>query len=273
MNIIIALIIMALIALIMCAYAYYRKPVQGDEPAEVTEPTEKPSEPVSEEEPTTEPQEEEKPSDEPQSEPEPTEEEYVCHSATHRLPDGKMVSGFPTDEMVQVGTYDIDPHCNCRWAVTGVEHIEGNCDFSFLEDFEFKDGEILANVCSSNLERAPRTVRFNVVHKGECGEHTDFFDVTQDVAFDSSGETKKVLEAFKGIVDVIEERETFCWISGLLKMCFRQANPKSMKTYQLPALYTKENFPTLYCYGNRSDRELAWKAMAGWVAALILAQL
>ena len=103
MNIIIALAIMALIALIMCAYAYYRKPVQGDEPAEVTEPTEKPSEPVSEEEPTTEPQEEEKPSDEPQSEPEPTEE-YVCHSATHRLPDGQMVSGMPTDDLVQVGT-------------------------------------------------------------------------------------------------------------------------------------------------------------------------
>ena len=272
MNIIIALIIMALIALIMCAYAYYRKPVQGDEPAEVTEPTEKPSEPVSEYEPTTEPQGEEKPSDEPQSEPEPTEE-YVCHSATHRLPDGQMVSGLPTDELVQVGTYDVDPHCNCQWEVVDVAQIEGNYNLSFLENFEFKDGKILAKIRLSNSDSAPRTTRFNVTHKGECGEHTDFFDVTQAVAFDGSGETKKVLEAFKGIVDVPEESKTFLWISDLLKMCFRQANPKSMKTYQLPALYTKENFPTLYYYGNRSDRELAWKAMSGWVTALILAQL
>ena len=266
MNIIIALTIMALIALIMCAYAYYRKPVQGDEPAEVTEPTENPSEPVSEEEPTTEPQEEEKPSDEPQNEPEPTEEEDVCHSATHRLPDGQMVSGFPTDEQVQVGTYDVDPHCNCQWEVTGVEHIEGNCDFSFLEDFEFKDGEILAKVCSSNLERAPRTVRFNVVHKGECGTHTDFFDVTQDVAFDAFGETKKVLEAFNGIVDVPDSSKTFSIIRSVLVSCFSEAQCGVV-------FYKKENFPTIYCYGNRSDRELAWKAMSGWVAALVLAQL
>ena len=273
MNIIIALIIMALITLIMCAYAYYRKPVQGDEPAEVTEPTEKPSEPVSEDEPTTEPQGEEKPSDEPQSEPEPTEEEYVCHSATHRLPDGQMVSGLPTDELVQVGTYDIDPHCNCQWGVTGVEHIEGNCNFSFLEDFECKGGKILAKVLLPNFESAPRTTRFIVVHKGECGEHTDFFDVTQDAAFDGNGEANKVLEAFKGIVDVPEESETFCWISELLKGCFYQGNPKYWTIGLPPLFYKKENFPTLYYYGNRSDKELAWKAMSGWVAALVLAQL
>ena len=270
MNIIIALIIMALIALIMCAYAYHRKPVQGDEPAEVTE-TEKPSEPVSEDEPTTEPQEEGKPSDEPESE--PTEEEYVCHSATHRLSDGKMVSGLKTDERVQVGTYDVDPYCNCQWEVIGVEHIEGNYNFSFLEDFEFKDGKILAKIRLSNPENAPRTTRYNVIHNGECGEHSDFFDVTQAAAFDADKETKKVLEEFKGIVNVPEESKTFLWISALLKMCFRRVNPKSMEIYLLPALYTEENFPTLYYYGNKSDRELAWKAMAGWVAALVLAQL
>ena len=165
MNIIIALIIMALIALIMCAYAYYRKPVQGDEPVDVLEPTEKPSEPVFGDEPTTEPQGEEKPSNEPQSKPEPVEE-YVCHSATHRLPDGKMISGLPTDELVQVGTYDIDTHCNCRWEVIGVEHIDGNSDISPLEDFEFKDGKILAKIWLENFKSAPRTTRFNVVHKG-----------------------------------------------------------------------------------------------------------
>lgn len=266
MNIIIALTIMALIALIMCAYAYYRKPVQGDEPVEVTEQTENPSEPVSDEEPTTEPQEEEKPSDEPQSEPEPTEEEYVCHSATHRLPDGQMVSGLPTDELVQVGTYDVDPHCNCQWEVIGVEHIEGNCDISSLEDFEFKDGKILAKIWLPNFERAPRTTRFNVVHKGECGEHTDFFDVTQDVAFDAFGETNKVLEAFSGIVDVPDSSKTFSIIRSVLISCFYETQCRGI-------FYKKENFPTLYYYGNRSDRELAWKAMAGWVAALILAQL
>lgn len=266
MNIIIALTIMALIALIMCAYAYYRKPVQGDEPAEVTEQTENPSEPVSEEEPTTEPQEEEKPSDEPQSEPEPTEEEYVCHSATHRLPDGQMVSGLPTDELVQVGTYDIDPHCNCQWEVIGVAHIEGNSDISSLEDFEFKDGKIMAKIWLPNFESAPRTTRFNVVHKGECGEHTDFFDVTQAVAFDANGETKKVIEAFNGIVDVTDKFHTFWIIMSVLVECFYETQYRKL-------LYKKENFPTLYYYGNRSDRELAWKAMAGWVAALVLAQL
>ena len=256
---------MALIALIMCLYAYYRKPVQGDEPAEVTEPTEKPSEPVSEEEPTTEPQEEEKPSDDPQSEPEPTEE-YVCHSSTHRLPDGKMVSGLPTDELVQVGTYDIDPKCNCQWDIIGVEHIEGNYSFSFLEDFEFKDGNILAKVYSSNPESVPRTTRYNVIHNGECGEHTDFFDVTQDVTFDANGETKKVLEAFKEIVDVPDDGKTFSIIRSVLIKCFYEARCRGI-------FYKKENFPTLYYYGNRSDRELAWKAMSGWVAALVLAQL
>lgn len=266
MNIIIALAIMALIALIMCAYAYYRKPVQGDEPADVIEPTEKPSEPVSEDEPTTEPQGEEKPSDEPQSKPEPTEEEYVCHSATHRLPDGQMVSGLKTDERVQVGTYDVDPYCNCQWEVIGVEQIESNYNFSFLEDFEFKDGKILAKVCLSNPENAPRTTRYNVIHKGECGEHTDFFDVTQDVVFHGNEETKKVLEAFKGIVDVPEESKTFRIIRSVLVSCFSEAQCMGI-------LYTKENFPTLYYYGNRSDRELAWEAMSGWVVALILAQL
>lgn len=265
MNIIIALAIMALIALIMCAYAYYRKPVQGDEPAEVTEPTENPSEPVSDEEPTTEPQEEEKPSDEPQSEPEPTEE-YVCHSATHRLPDSQMVSGLPTDELVQVGTYDIDPHCNCQWEIIGVAHVEGNSYISFLEDFEFKDGKIMANIWLPNFESAPRTTRFNVVHKGECGEHTDFFDVTQDVAFDAFGETKKVLEAFKEIVDVPDDSKTYWIIMSVLIKCFYE-------THHRGVFYKKENFPTLYYYGNRSDRELAWKAMSGWAAALVLAQL
>ena len=266
MNIIIALIIMALIALIMCAYAYHRKPVQGDEPAEVEEPTEKPSEPVSEEEPTTEPQEEEKPSDEPENAPEPTEEEYVCHSATHRLPDGQMVSGLPTDELVQVGTYDIDPHCNCQWEIIGVAHVEGNSDISSLENFEFKDGKIMAKVWLPNFESKPRTTRFNVVHKGECGEHTDFFDVTQDVTFDANGETKKVLEAFKEIVDVPDDGKTFSIIRSVLIKCFYEARCRGI-------FYKKENFPTLYYYGNRSDRELAWKAMSGWVAALVLAQL
>lgn len=265
MNIIIALIIMALIALIMCAYAYYRKPVQGDEPADVIEPTEKPSKPVLEDEPTAEPQGKEKPSDEPQSEPEPTEE-YVCHSATHRLPDGQMISGLPTDEMVQVGTYDIDPHCKCQWEVTGVEHIDGNSDISPLEGFKFKDGEIMAKIWLPNFESTPRTTRFTVVHKGECGEHTDFFDVTQAVAFDANGETKKVLEAFKGIVDVPDDSKTYLIITSVLVKCFYEA-------HHMGILYKKENFPTLYYYGNRSDRELAWKAMAGWVAALILAQL
>ena len=257
---------MALIALIMCLYAYYRKPVQGDEPAEVTEPTEETSEPVSEEEPTTVPQEEEKPSDEPQSEPEPTEEEYICHSATHRLPDGQMVSGMLTDGLVQVGTYDVDPHCNCQWEVTSVEHIEGNSDISSFEDFEFKDGKIMAKVYLPNFESSPRTTRFNVVHKGECGEHTDFFDVTQEVAFDASGETKKVLEAFSGIVNVPDDGKTYWIIMSILVKCFYE-------THHRGVLYRKENFPTLYYYGNRSDRELAWKAMAGWVAALVLAQL
>lgn len=255
---------MALIALIMCAYAYYRKPVQGDEPVEVEEPTEKPSVPVSEDESTTEPQAEEKPSDEPQGKPEPTE--YVCHSATHRLPDGQMISGFPTDEMVQVGTYDTDPHCNCQWEVTGVEHIEGNSGISPLEDFEFKDGRIMAKVWMPNFESAPRTTRFNVAHNGECGKHTDFFDVTQDVAFDELGETKKVLDAFKGIVDVQYGSKTFSIIRSVLVSCFYE-------TQGMGIFYTKENFPTLYYYGNRSDRKLAWNAMAGWVAALILAQL
>ena len=257
---------MALIALIMCAYAYHRKPVQGDEPAEVEEPTEKPSEPVSEEEPTTEPQEEEKPSDEPENAPEPTEEEYVCHSATHRLPDGQMVSGLPTDELVQVGTYDIDPHCNCQWEIIGVAHVEGNSDISSLENFEFKDGKIMAKVWLPNFESKPRTTRFNVVHKGECGEHTDFFDVTQDVTFDANGETKKVLEAFKEIVDVPDDGKTFSIIRSVLIKCFYEARCRGI-------FYKKENFPTLYYYGNRSDRELAWKAMSGWVAALVLAQL
>lgn len=266
MNIIIALAIMALIALIMCAYAYYRKPVQGDETAEVTEQTENPSEPVSEEEPTTEPQEEEKPSDEPQSEPEPTEEEYICHSATHRLPDGQMVSGLPTDELVQVGTYDIDQHCNCQWDIIGVAHVEGNSDISSLEDFEFKDGKIMAKIWLSNFDSKPRTTRFNVVHKGECGEHTDFFDVTQDVAFDVFGETKKALEAFKGIVDIPDDSKTYWIIMSVLIKCFYE-------THHRGVFYKKENFPTLYYYGNRSDRKLAWKAMSGWVAALILAQL
>ena len=265
MNIIIALIIMALIALIMCAYAYYRKPVQGDEPADVTEPTEKPSEPVYEDEPTTEPQEEEKPSDEPQIAPEPTEE-YVCHSATHRLPDGQMVSGWPTDELVQVGTYDIDPHCNCQWEVTSIEHIEDNSDISSLEDFEFEDGKILAKIWLPNFKSVPITTRFNVVHKGECGAHTDFFDVTQDVAFDAFGETKKVLEAFKEIVNIPNDSKTYWIIMSVLVKC-------SYETHHRGIFYTKENFPTLYYYGNRSDRELAWKAMAGWVSALILAQL
>ena len=266
MNIIIALAIMALIALIMCAYAYYRKPVQGDETAEVTEQTENPSEPVSEEEPTTEPQEEEKPSDEPQSEPEPTEEEYICHSATHRLPDGQMVSGLPTDELVQVGTYDIDQHCNCQWDIIGVAHVEGNSDISSLEDFEFKDGKIMAKIWLSNFDSKPRTTRFNVVHKGECGEHTDFFDVTQDVAFDVFGETKKALEAFKGIVDIPDDSKTYWIIMSVLIKCFYE-------THHRGVFYKKENFPTLYYYGNRSDRKLAWKALSGWVAALILAQL
>ena len=264
MNIIIALIIMALITLIMCAYAYYRKPVQGDEPAEVTKPIEKPLEPISEEEPTTVPPEEEKPSDEPQSKPEPTEE-YVCHSATHRLPDGQMVSGLKTDERVQVGTYDVDPYCNCQWEVTGVEHIEGNSDICPLEGFEFKDGKILAKVWLPNFN-APRTIRLNAIHNGECGQHTDFFDVTQDVVFDSNGETKKVLEAFKGIVDVPDSNKTFRLIRSILVSCFYETQYRGI-------LYKKENFPTLYYYGNRSDRELAWKAMIGWVVALILVQL
>ena len=265
MNIIITLIIMALIALIMCAYAYYRKPVQGDEPAEIIE-TENPSEPVSDDEPATEPQEEEKPFDEPQSEPEPTEEEYVCHSATHRLRDGQMVSGLPTDELVQVGTYDIDPHCNCQWDIVGVAHVEGNSDISSFEDFEFKDGKIMAKIWLPNFGSAPRTTRFNVVHKGECGEHTDFFDVTQAVAFDVFGETKRVLEAFKGIVDVPDDGKTYGIIMSVLIKCFYETQCRGV-------LYKKENFPTLYYYGNRSDRELAWKAMSGWVAALVLAQL
>lgn len=80
-------------------------------------------------------------------------------------------------------------------------------------------------------------------------------------------------DSFSHIVDVKKTSKTYAYLLALTEEAIAQSRGKSENG--LPLLYQEKNFPHVYNYytGNRSDDEVTYKTMIGWLCAMQLSEL
>ena len=107
------------------------------------------------------------------------------------------------------------------------------------------------------------------------GDSSDPVADPDDVAVpdDIVAQTSQVLSSFDGIVSVPSGSATFAYLSKVMYEASRQYNDGE-SAYGLPVLYRKANFPNVIeYYGTETATSQAFRAMTGWLVALVLTEI